>query len=887
MENNNKLSFKDYQDAIDDVCRRRASDYALSCLMNNGRRLNVRYSRLSFLINSFAESKKKYDLHDGDRVLVLVPVVADAFLTFEVLAANHLTVVLADAGVPQTELLDLIRSTNVRAIFTDKKRFNLVKEIHDIPIFLSYGLKNDMELLQAASKKSSPSEPTPDTLAIIFSSGTTAKMKPVEISYDAMLMSAARNLDVMDINERRSKMMFMMVFPVNHISGLACAAGMMLKGLSIATVETASSATLVGAIKMFEPVEFGMVPKVLAMFIEKMEEELKNRHIYGLYKTLRRLSSFSRIRLNNRAIGRFVMAPFRKALFGKNMYVVLSGGAPCIPEVTSAMLDLGLDFVVNYSSTECGVPIMQTDKSINNCFDSVGKADCDPNVTIKINDPDSSGVGEIYVKSRYMMKGYYNEPALTEAAFDSEWFKTGDNGFIDDAGLLHVVGRCKDSILLSSGKKVSPDDLENMLLPIIGLDISFSVVGVPDSEAGCDGIHIFIAGDLDDKQSTELTEKIGAWQRSEAKLYPISGIHFLKELPKTSIGKVKRVKLRELVMSERSAAPSQNVIVSEQNKDNSADNSNILEKVNEIVMRRASLDEPLTGYEDLIHDLGIDSLTMMEICTEIESLYGVFIGTYLSVLPNTIEIAEYIQDPIFISKAVKQSESAKKFDAFEFPKPRKAIHRFMFELIGNWFKKRLEFEVHGLEKLRENESYIFCPNHQTHVDGLWVWHALSDKRPPLDYIGCMAKMEHLDTALSRFMLTVLGGIPVDRSGNTMDSFKRSIEFIREGNSFLIHPEGTRTRNGKLGKFKSGAALMAIESGAKLVPVAIDGGLDVWSYDMKRPKTNDPVTKKKRRITITFCDPIAPIPGREEQMTEQMYNDVLKTLSGGSDSSVSA
>lgn len=867
-----------FRKRLDTLCRNESNRYVVTALMKNGSVVSLKYARLAKQIEHIGKLKKQYGLRDGDRVLLLEPVIADAIISFLVLAANHLTVVLADAGVPRDELAGLIEQSEISAVFTNQKRLPLVNFKTDVPVFQCPGLKQELQLMRQASTPHPDYKPTPDICAVIFSSGTTSRMKPVELSYEALYLSGQRNYNDIRLTKAQLQSPALMVFPMSHISGLACSFGFVMFGITIATVENVDSSSLVKALHTFDPMVFGMVPKVLAIFTDKLHEQLAAKHILPFYTALRSISSFFRVKLHCRTVGRMIMTPFRQALFGKKLRVIPSGGAPCIPEVTKEMMDLGLQFVTNYSSTECGVPICQTSFTNFDSYDSVGRADCDEHVKITINDPDSNGIGEIHVKTAYGMKGYYNDPELTAQAFDGEWFRTGDNGFIDKKGNLHICGRSKDSILLASGKKVSPDDLESLIAAEVGNEIPLSVVGVPDSSAGCDRIYIFIADkemNADEKQ--QLSNKIRAWQRREAGLYPITGIEFISELPKTSIGKVKRGELRKLVAEgdfcHSSGAEAGSTVKESMNEKQGGEMSSadILEKVNAIVMHCAGITEPLTGYEDLTKDLGIDSLTMMEICTEIENTYGVFIGNYLLVLPNTIEISEYIKDPLFVTANERIKQPAR-FRAADFPKKRKLAHKLAFRLIGKLFFMNMDFEITGLENIVEGESYIFCPNHQTHTDGLWVWTALGDKCPSIDSIGCMAKIEHLDAAQTRFMLTALGGIPVDRAGNTTDSFERSLEFIREGNSFLIHPEGTRTRDGSLGSFKQGAAMLSKATGVSIVPVAIKGGFEAWPYNKTLPGFRDK-QGRKRKIEIHFCKPIVPEEMTVEEMTRLSRQEI--------------
>ena len=124
------------------------------------------------------------------------------------------------------------------------------------------------------------------------------------------------------------------------------------------------------------------------------------------------------------------------------------------------MHDFGIDVFNGYGLTECspGVTCNRADKFK---FGSVGTPlDC---CEIKIVNPDDEGVGEIYVKGTNVMVGYYNDPEATAQAFDGEWFKTGDYGRIDKDGFLFMVGRKKNLIVLSNGKNVSPEELEDKL----------------------------------------------------------------------------------------------------------------------------------------------------------------------------------------------------------------------------------------------------------------------------------------------------------------------------------------------------------------------------------------------------------------------------------------
>ena len=89
-----------------------------------------------------------------------------------------------------------------------------------------------------------------------------------------------------------------------------------------------------------------------------------------------------------------------------------------------------------------------------------------PGVEIRIDDPDEEGVGEIAVRGPNVMLGYYNDAAATDAVLRGGWFYTGDYGRMNDKGQLMITGRKKNLIVLTNGKNVFPEEIENYIAAI-------------------------------------------------------------------------------------------------------------------------------------------------------------------------------------------------------------------------------------------------------------------------------------------------------------------------------------------------------------------------------------------------------------------------------------
>lgn len=134
----------------------------------------------------------------------------------------------------------------------------------------------------------------------------------------------------------------------------------------------------------------------------------------------------------------------------------MCGGAPLPPEIGRTLVALGLPILQGYGLTEAS-PVISVNTLSDNRPETVGPPL--PDVEARI-DPH----GELLVRSPGVMRGYWGRPDATAAAIDRMgWLHTGDQARIDD-GHLTIVGRLKDTLVLSTGEKVPPSDLESAIL---------------------------------------------------------------------------------------------------------------------------------------------------------------------------------------------------------------------------------------------------------------------------------------------------------------------------------------------------------------------------------------------------------------------------------------
>ncbi len=293
---------------------------------------------------------------------------------------------------------------------------------------------------------------------LVFTSGTTGKGKGVMLSQNAFLSDLSSVIPYMDFGKKTVG-----VLPPHHTFG----SSVMLIGHMMIGSEIYISGGLryvAKELKEQEPEHLVIVPLYLETFYRRIMANLKEKKKEKLVARMIKVSNgMLKVGIDVRAklFGEI------RAAFGGKVKMIISGGAPINPEILNFFEAIGISTLNGYGITECA-PIIAVNRSRNSIRGSVGHVlDID---TVKIDHPNEDGEGEIWVTGPNVMLGYYKDEATTAEALDSEgYFKTGDYGKLDKNNVLYITGRKKNLIILSNGKNVYPEEIENELVATPGV----------------------------------------------------------------------------------------------------------------------------------------------------------------------------------------------------------------------------------------------------------------------------------------------------------------------------------------------------------------------------------------------------------------------------------
>ena len=282
-----------------------------------------------------------------------------------------------------------------------------------------------------------------DVASVIYTSGTTGKPKGAMLTHANFTEDATGGLAA--FGERVDATdTFFVVLPFFHaFSFLGNFVLPVMLGSTISFMR--SLRTIPDDLKELQPTVLLAVPLLVEKVYDKISDKLSRSKAARLLKLI--------------GLKAIVNANVKKALDPRLRFIVV-GGAPCPIHVLQGFKELGIKLLEGYGLTECA-PVVSVAGPKDAKIGTIGHQL--PNIAVRLADPNEAGVGELQVKGPVVMRGYFNNEAATQEAFDGEWFKTGDLASIDEFGLITIRGRKKALIVNREGKNIYPEEVENVI----------------------------------------------------------------------------------------------------------------------------------------------------------------------------------------------------------------------------------------------------------------------------------------------------------------------------------------------------------------------------------------------------------------------------------------
>ncbi len=293
--------------------------------------------------------------------------------------------------------------------------------------------------------------------AILFTSGTTGTSKGVMLcqrNLTAAVNSSCQSMQYDDENR------FVSVLPPHHTYEMTCG--------QFGVINIGAEAFINDSIKhvmknfaTYKPNALALVPLFVETMHKRIWDEIRKQ---GMEKKVRLAMKANAALLNVGIDMRQKLFGRITAAFGGNLKSIVCGGAPISPAIIKDFYHFGITVIEGYGITECA-PLVAVNRPGAVRFHSVGTPvyGCD----VRIDYDEGATTGEILVKGDNVMLGYYQNPEATAAVFTEDgYFRTGDIGYMDKDDYIYITGRKKNVIILSNGKNVFPEELEEYLSKI-------------------------------------------------------------------------------------------------------------------------------------------------------------------------------------------------------------------------------------------------------------------------------------------------------------------------------------------------------------------------------------------------------------------------------------
>lgn len=426
------------------------------------------YSQLLDLILRFGSGLSKLGIKERTHIALIGENRVQWGLSYLTAACFNYVIVPIDKNLSSNEIFNIIHesdsevvihSDSFSSLFSDTDALKRVKHYINMDILTEKnGVYSMTEIINNSQPQSSSMLPriNPEEMfEIIFTSGSLGRAKGVMLSQRNLAENLIGMVSMLFIHPSDR---FLSVLPIHHT--YECTCGLLCPLYTGASVSYARSLkTVVDDLQKVKATVLLGVPLLFDKMFKKIyksikEDKVKSKVVPPMIKVL---NVFEMIGWKS----------FKKKIFhelhekfGGSIRMFIAGGAAPDPKVAKGLREFGFAFLQGYGLTETA-PISALNR-LDNFKDNAAGLPI-PDVDIKINEPDIDGVGEIFIKGKNVMIGYYKNERLTSEAFSDGYFKTGDLGSFDKDGFLHINGRKKNVIIANNGKNVFPEEIEDVL----------------------------------------------------------------------------------------------------------------------------------------------------------------------------------------------------------------------------------------------------------------------------------------------------------------------------------------------------------------------------------------------------------------------------------------
>lgn len=809
-----------------------------------------------------AAQLRAYGLQPGERVALCGDNSPEWVLAYLGVYLAGGVVVPLDAQYGKPELRNLLAFARCRAAIAVPEKACILESIR-----ADVGLGCIIVLAEGWPPPVAPLlEPLPrhadEQMAVIYTSGTTGEPKGVCLSVGNITANCAALLQASDVTATD---VVLCLLPLHHCYAMtASVLAPLMGGCAITFCASLRGPDILAAIRETGVTVAPVVPRFLEGFERGIREKLQAapwpsrvmaRLLASTARRLRRWSGWNPGRL---------FFPEVHAAFGPQLRYFVSGGARLEPDLAERLMDFGLSVVEGYGLTEAA-PVVTLNPVRQPRVGSVGRPL--PGVEVQIDSPDAEGVGEVLVRGPNVMLGYDQRPDETAKVLRDGWLHTGDLGYLDDEGFLHITGRVKEVIVLPSGKKIYPEDVERhyQQSPLVK---EICVTAVERADGRVERLRAVVVPDMEEirrrgiisiqdevrREISRLSQLLPSWMRLATEVKITRG-----ELPRTPMGKLRRGEIQRVQLDEVLAGASVGLHPEEEALLATPAAQKVIARVREITGYQG----PITPVQHLELDLGLDSLNLVELAVMLQEEFRVAIplenlgdvatvGDVLRLLPRAQAVSGLQGGEVRWADRLRQRLHPPLPELF--PLERGWLERGCVDAVRHVAFRVAQalfpLAVQGSRHLPAHGPFLLCPTHSSFLDAVLIFLCLPDEHA--ERVFFLGAEEFFRTRLMRRVARAGRVIPTATRETVLPSLQRAAEALELGYSVCIFPEGAITRDGYLQPPRPGAGILACELGVPIVPVLIRGTYDILSY--AHPGF------RLRPVGVTFGEPIRPPPG---------------------------